>query len=98
MLFELCMVIGYAHPDYLLADLTAAQLAEWIEYASVFPIGGDRDDWRAAFSTANLASCWSENVDVASCKINWLRSSGSIRTREQLEAWSTTTEHLAKDK
>lgn len=50
------------------------------------PIGGDRDDWRAAFASANLAGCWAEGVDVADFRINWLKPKRVIKSAEQLEA------------
>lgn len=40
--------MGYPHPDYLLEDLTAFQLAEWEAFDKLDPIGSFRDDYRAA--------------------------------------------------
>jgi len=31
-LFDLCLQLGYPHPDYLLGQLTCRQLQEWLHY------------------------------------------------------------------
>jgi hypothetical protein len=31
--------LGYAHPDYFLAEVTSAQLSDWIAYAQLEPVG-----------------------------------------------------------
>ena len=33
------MTLGYAHPDHWLAELTSAQVAEWIAYATLENVG-----------------------------------------------------------
>ena len=40
--------MGYPHPDYLLNDLTSAQLSEWEAYNMLDPIGKWRDDFMIA--------------------------------------------------
>ena len=40
--------MGYAHPDYLLEELTAFQLAEWEAFDTIDPIGNFRGDFRMA--------------------------------------------------
>ncbi len=37
--FKLCAVLGWPHPDYLLAVLTPEQFAEWAEFNSIEPLG-----------------------------------------------------------
>ena len=46
--FRLCLELGYTHPDYLLEDLTAIQLAEWEAFDKLDPIGSFREDLRMA--------------------------------------------------
>lgn len=50
--------MGYSHPDYLLADLTAFQLAEWEAFDSLDPIGSFRADYR-------MAQICSTNTNIA---------------------------------
>lgn len=52
-LFRLCIELGYPHPDYLLQDLTAYQLAEWEAFNQLDPIGSFRADYRMASICAN---------------------------------------------
>lgn len=50
--------MGYSHPDYLVEDLTAFQLAEWEAFDKIDPLGSFRDDFRMATMCAtntNLA-------------------------------------------
>lgn len=72
MAFALCLALGAPHPDFLLKLLTASQWQDWLDYASVFPVGPERDDWRAAYTAAGIASCWSEDVKVDQFMIDWL--------------------------
>jgi len=44
--------LGYPHPDYLLTQLTSAQLVEWEEYDKLDPIG----KWRDELSIASVCS------------------------------------------
>ena len=44
----MCLELGYPHPDYLLEDLTASQLAEWEAFDKIDPIGSFRADYRMA--------------------------------------------------
>lgn len=59
------------HPDHLLYALTARQWQDWVEFASVEPIGEERADYRTAFASAGLAACWSEGVKVKNFKVDW---------------------------
>lgn len=41
--------LGCLHPDFLLDELSSAQLAEWEAYSQIEPIGSEwRADWRNA--------------------------------------------------
>lgn len=33
------MALGYPHPDILLAQLTSRQVAEWVAFATLEPVG-----------------------------------------------------------
>lgn len=46
--FRLALALGYAHPDYLLAELTPLQVAEWQAYDTMEPIGEYRRDYMEA--------------------------------------------------
>lgn len=53
--------MGVLHPDYLLQELNAEQLADWEAYFTLDPFGNDRDDLRIAqlcclFANANRDS------------------------------------------
>jgi hypothetical protein len=39
LLFQLCLALGYPHPDYLKKHLTSKQLSEWMVYLDLEPIG-----------------------------------------------------------
>jgi hypothetical protein len=39
MLFDLCLELGYPHPDYLLEELSGTQLREWEVYYQTKPFG-----------------------------------------------------------
>lgn len=49
-------MLGYPHPDHLLAQLTGPQLAEWKAYYSVEPWGDLRADFRAGQICATVAN------------------------------------------
>lgn len=65
--------------------LTARQWQDWLEFASVEPIGDERDDWRAAFVGASLASCWAEGIEVENFKIDWLKERQQLPLEERLK-------------
>lgn len=67
----MCLAMGIPHPDMLLQALTSRQWRDWIEFTSVEPIGGDREDYRTAFATAGLAACWVEKPKVTDYLIDW---------------------------
>ena len=53
-MFRLCLAIGgdkCIHPDVLERHLNRRQIAEWMAYASLFPFGDDRADYRSALQT-----------------------------------------------
>jgi hypothetical protein len=37
--FRLALALGYAHPDFLLCQLSSAQIAEWMAYYRLEPFG-----------------------------------------------------------
>lgn len=78
------MVLGFPHPDYLLDTLTSRQWQDWIEWASVEPVGDEREDWRVAFASAGLASCWADGVKVDSFKIDWLNQKPRLSLDDRL--------------
>ena len=58
MQFELCLALGYPHPDQLQQVMTAKQLVEWEAFDRVQPIGGKRMDFYFSYflmSIYNLA-------------------------------------------
>lgn len=50
------MALGKAHPDHLLAELTWPQMAEWLAFGALEPIGDYRADVRAGVIAATLAN------------------------------------------
>lgn len=48
--------MGFAHPDHLLAALTASQVAEWLAFANIEPFGELRADFRAGQIAATVAN------------------------------------------
>lgn len=60
--------------------LTAQQWQDWIDFASVEPIGAERDDWRLANAVAGLAAMWAETPEDVETKwfmIDWLNDEKS---------------------
>lgn len=51
--FRLCKVLGYAHPDKLLGELSASQFEEWKVYNAIEPISNVN---RIEYSVAVLSS------------------------------------------
>ena len=49
----MCLALGFAHPDYLLQELTSNQLSEWEAYDKLDPIN---NNWRQDLNTAKLSS------------------------------------------
>jgi hypothetical protein len=41
------LALGYKHPDFLLSQLSSRQIAEWLAYNSIEPIGEMRGDLQA---------------------------------------------------
>ncbi len=52
----MCLALGLPHPDYLLASITSRQLAEWLVFLQIEPIGETRDDFRAGMICATVAN------------------------------------------
>lgn len=52
--FELCRELGYAHPDFLLADLTYRQFRDWVILHRLEPFGELRADLRMARIAARV--------------------------------------------
>lgn len=44
LLFNLCLSLGFPHPDYLYPYLSGRQLLEWQDFAAQYGFGIDRDD------------------------------------------------------
>lgn len=51
-MFRLARRLGYAHPDFLLDELTSRQITELIAYDVIDPVG----DWRMDYQTAMLST------------------------------------------
>ena len=51
------MALGYPHPDYLLTQITSAQLSEWIAYSILEPFGPVRDDERIGIVCSAVGNC-----------------------------------------
>lgn len=45
---------------YLLRNMPAAELAEWIAYYQLHPWGEEREDLRAGMIAAPLLNCWTK--------------------------------------
>lgn len=71
MYFDLCLALGYAHPDHLLSQLTSPQLTDWLAYMSIYPIGERRADIRQGYSTALLCRAWGADVQTSDCIIDY---------------------------
>lgn len=54
--FRLCKELGYPHPDYLLGELTSAQISEWEAYDRLDPIGKWRDELSIASQTSVIVN------------------------------------------
>ena len=91
------MKLGYAHPDYLLDDLSNTQLMEWRAFDAMEPIGEYRNDYMMGQLTAlvyNLA----QSIHGKKNSVNeplrtedfipWLKTSKEI-TEEQPRGLST---------
>ena len=60
-MFRLCLAIGgekCVHPDVLATVLNRRQVHEWIAYASLFPFGDERADYRSALQTFWTRAPW----------------------------------------
>lgn len=56
MLFDLCLELGYPHPDHLLKELTAKQLREWeIKYRRK-PFGSHLGFYQAGIIASVIAN------------------------------------------
>lgn len=59
-------MLGVAHPDILLRQISSAQLAEWLAYFNRKPFGSDHSDYLTAQLTSvvsNLAGDKSKPTD-----------------------------------
>jgi hypothetical protein len=43
-MYNLCLCLGFPHPDYLYPYLSGKQLLDWQDFAAQFGFGVDRDD------------------------------------------------------
>lgn len=57
-MYRLSLALGYAHPRYLLAQLTSAELSEWMAYYSIEPFGQDRQDYGHAMTAASIKNAF----------------------------------------
>lgn len=73
------MALGYAHPDYLLEDLSAEQVTEWEAFNRIQPIGAKRMDFYFSYlmtAIHNIAVGFSGSKDAKQFKMedfvpNW---------------------------
>jgi hypothetical protein len=56
--FRLCLALGVSHPDTLLRELTAKQLAEWMAFYGIDPFGDQRADLRIGILCATMNNRW----------------------------------------
>ena len=55
-MFRLCLLLGRSHPDELLAELNAHQIAEWMAYATLEPFDHARQELGTAYGAANICA------------------------------------------
>lgn len=53
-LFRLCLALGYRHPRYLVRDLNARDIAEWMAYSLIEPWGAQHDEVLAGIIAAEI--------------------------------------------
>lgn len=63
-LFELCLTLGYAHPDYLLAVLDSKQISEWFEYFKYRRFGPEFETEMRAVQIAVSAAAGGQRCEV----------------------------------
>lgn len=76
--------MGYAHPDYLLEQLTSSQLSEWEAFDRIDPIG----DWRDEYHFSFLASL----ITNIAIKINGKEGSKLTNVDDFKFEWGKTEE------
>lgn len=61
MLFRLCEIVGFPHPDYLAPYLSSSQLLDWQTYSTQY---GFRQDIQWGLLTQVTASAWGGKVGL----------------------------------
>jgi hypothetical protein len=56
MLFDLCLELGYPHPDHLLNELSGRQLREWEVYYHTKPFGSQLGFYQSGIIASVLAN------------------------------------------
>lgn len=74
--FRLCLALGYPHPDVLLREIDAIQLAEWEAYYHIEPFGYHIDNLRAGQICSTVA-----NFSFASKRRNFTAQDFALQTK-----------------
>lgn len=62
--FRLCLALGFAHPDILMAQISSKQLAEWRAFYAIDPWGEWRQDRRTALLGSMQAASYGKKVNL----------------------------------
>lgn len=82
--YDLCLYLGFPHPDHLLAHLTARQWAGWLRYLSLFPLPHDRADLNTALARWDLRAIHGNRDDLADLIPPYGRPPARRRSDEEL--------------
>ena len=53
---RLALALGYASVNRMLAEMSSAELTEWIEFYGLEPFGEERSDWRSAIAASAICN------------------------------------------
>lgn len=82
--FRLCLALGVIHPDYLEAQLTSRQMAEWAAYYNLVAFGADVTHEMLARMTAYYVQAHSK-PGAKSVETNDFRPRPKRQTPEEMQ-------------